>query len=1172
MSNVTKGLMRDFLGVYHGFVDNQGVRYFFPVSDGTIEPPDDPEPTLQLLTAPSLSVSEGTKPSEVPYDAEITITPGNWQWVDAEGVTQTGTPPGTTYEFEIDGVSAGTGTTLAAGDVGRIGASVIGYETAIDPVVTDYTIRANSDEISPIRDQDTTPEGIDSLQILDGDWGVMPGQYVDENDTDIVLPNPNPAVNKWVPRFWIKFSSSGYGGVDPSAVAIAGVQWGAGSAVPIPEANFEPAEFEQTLGDGRHVYRFSLRDKTGDRWDLVPRPNDAVDFTFTIRTRFDETRAWPAEAATRKAVVQPPDVAKPSIITNWTVAPHSSGDDGRITITIASGQPSSWGDGTAGVVQWWNSADGWQNVPSLSFNTVLPDSLHGAVTTIKVRGLSAEGIEGTEDSKTVDVPGSVTFPEVWRQAAFPGLDAYNQGTSNGYREGYAGYLYQFFHCGDVFYNPNHAEDGNVAIWAMDVHPGWICGNHSESWPVLMSPEFDGIRGRHGIACKIDREQPNRHVWMMSERGNNSRGGLYVSTDYSRTIAHEYHTTDGNGIEFIGGQGGNGSSQYRAWHRLIQQNVNNPLQWCVVSRRAGGKGGLIIRSSNRGQSWTQAGTINQQWVYCLAQDANGRLIYGSENGLHIVSSFTSNSFGAGSWPGSIPQAARTQIIGIECHPTDARYGYVSTFNGGCYRTADGFQTFTQIAPQGNSYCNVFASPWNFNNVWLIGLNNGGSTTGRMSVFTSNGLQGAAGTGTSGSPSWNQFTMESKTYGWPKPVNGGDNKPNAPGTNRQMQIGVVPCKSPSTGHKRAHLHFKAQQATTENGYNFKVSADGLDHAGGGDSNAIALAWSKTDSDVCALGGYDNATMMSRNNWGSFYTLNMGEITTVMTIAPNRANSDWIAILSGGYGSGHIAYSKNANNVPTTNRKGSSTTPLASWTKPSLGSNHNFVSFGQGSGGQNLLWTSFHRCTNFNSGSPTFQNLTNSSGFTSGMEMVMVSAYDTNVAYARKGSQIWRTNNGGNSFFQYCDMGGAFATGFWVDPKDHDVVEWFHNTQGYRSFNGSSYSTIDASVSSLHGGAARRVRICPVSNTRYMLYYAMGSKRFGLLRSKNGGQFTPIMRYLPRSEAIRSIDVCPHTGILYQLGTVGTRYFPPPVINALCQERLNLYKARESLYGGEATLALL
>lgn len=98
-----------------------------------------------------------------------------------------------------------------------------------------------------------------------------------------------------------------------------------------------------------------------------------------------------------------------------TVSAAPGDDDGEVTLTV-SALPASWGDlilpgdeeGEAGILQWWNGEDGWQELANPAatgaFDVSLPAMFWSETTTLRVRGVSAAGRNGIAVSVRVAVP------------------------------------------------------------------------------------------------------------------------------------------------------------------------------------------------------------------------------------------------------------------------------------------------------------------------------------------------------------------------------------------------------------------------------------------------------------------------------------------------------------------------------------------------------------------------------------------------------------------------------------------------------------------------------------------------------------------------------------------------------------------------------------------------
>lgn len=102
----------------------------------------------------------------------------------------------------------------------------------------------------------------------------------------------------------------------------------------------------------------------------------------------------------------------------FTVA--SGDEDGEIILTVTA--LPSWGDltvpgdgdGVAGILEWWNEVDGWQTLsdPAATgaHTFTLSPLLWGTTTTVRVRGVSAAGVDGIAAGATGQVPPVATIP------------------------------------------------------------------------------------------------------------------------------------------------------------------------------------------------------------------------------------------------------------------------------------------------------------------------------------------------------------------------------------------------------------------------------------------------------------------------------------------------------------------------------------------------------------------------------------------------------------------------------------------------------------------------------------------------------------------------------------------------------------------------------------------
>lgn len=996
-------------------------------------------------------------------------------------------------------------------------------ETAFDGEIVTVSATNSGGTVSSAFQVTVEPvEAGKPLPLQDDEWGLAASSWTPANQAATFQPRVR---------------------IDPT-LSVYAAQWTTSGYAPALERHWE------TLVPTDETHEFTtgmLNQGTGD-WHIFQQ-GDSRNSNFRIRYKTSEASEWSDESGKRE-VLPPPPVVPPAEVANWTVDPGEL--DGQIIIAIDGTEPASWGDDGSGVIQWRSSTGDWTDVPSATFTAELDEALHGHSTTIKVRALGSAGTSGPETETSVKVPGpQVVTEDIWYPALLVGQDALNKGLGNGYREGKGGEHYQFFHGGDV-----HRLYPDDYITIMDVHHIWYTRNARDEFPTYHVPEGRGITSRYGIACKFDPEYPGQWVAVCASRnpGANNVGGLFRTEDHGQSYPHKE-----TGLYVVGGQAQSGR-QFRAWSRTLIWNNQNYNEWLFVNRWYGGNGGETMRSTDRGRTWSVANTYfrsNQlSRIYTVAQDADGKVWVGSENGIHSSTNF-GKSWSNGTRPKGIPSG---WVVGIECHPTDAAVAYVAVYDKGVYRTTDGFQSFVQISPGNNSYCNVFASPYDFNKVWILSLHKSpknGSDTGVRPQFSANGLAKA--------PKWDSLgTLNTKTYGWPQGP--GDSNPSATGNrNNLMQGGVNPLDIPGTN--AAIGHFKARHFSTRNGYTFTNAADGVEHAGAGDMNADGIAFHPTNPDIACVCAFDKGGLITRNGWRSFSRMGHGAGGAPADIAGSGTggfspdnNNDFV-ITTGDYNSYSARITRNAT----------SNTPSWATINPILndkvGSDPwcRFLKYCPVPGHGNIIYSDHFRSTN-NGGS--WVDLRNKSGWPGGgydAHVFACSYTDPKVLYALNGKMdaVYRSDNQGESWYHYVNLGTSVslaqghnkAVAIDVSPLDHNKILWWNRGVGLQEYDGKTKRTMLTNPKNWD-----QMWRCKYSHNYPGLFYVQCQLTGDgtIWRTvDNGASFTEINKHLPRSGAIRSIVICPHTDILYSVGTIGTRYFPPPTLNDLAEERLQNYR---------------
>lgn len=1130
------------------------------------------ETTIANVSAPAIIPSTGTAPNDVPYTASFTLTDAVWSWDDEDDFQQTGAPPVIQRRWLIDGVESGSGATLAAGTSDRIGATIRYSERAQDPRTGEWSDWVYAADITPITDVDSEPVPPESLTPLDADWGPYPGRYVDENDNPIFLANPT-AADKWQPRFWVKYSASGYGEVDPSEAPIFAVEWGAGSAETLPDANFEPAVLLETLVDGRKIYGFSLRDTTATRYDLVPRPNGATEFDFAIRTKFEETQDFSAQTSPRKLVLPPPSVVKPAALTGWTVTPGSG--NGAIVLNVPN-PPATNGDATTPYTyQWHNTSDGWQAFTLGSSNKTLPTALHGTLATIKVKAIGANLVESPEASATVQVPGvAPTTTQEWREFLLIGKPAFDNQQSNGYLYGFGGYEYQHWQGGDVAWHNN-----DHVITVMDVDRFAITLNATAAQPYWQFPEGNGATSRYGITARWHPTNAGEFLYVGSERGDNlEKGGIFRTTNYGKDFTRVAGLNDEN-LDFganqfttIGGQASYSGTR-RAWCRSITFDPSNTSRVMFANQNfgsGGGSGGETVVSTDGGRNWSISDTYfrnaSRQTPYTLACSANGTWYVGTSQGIH------SRTFN-GSWSNGFRNGiANGAVIGIECHPTNADIAYVSVYDGGYWRTTDGFASFQEIGPNRTRTWNIFAARHDFNKVWIMGRNQ--PSPGTQGQFSQNGLAANAN-----NVSWSTVSVSNKEYGWER----ANKMLNVPGGSKnEFYGGVMPLNTGNQALGVAHArHYKAS-----NGQNFISAGGGLSTEGAGDENANTIIFDPNDPDVMVICIMDRGSMWSLNGGQYFREMSHGSFGAASyqngggtgSISPGNGNR---MILTGG---GYDFWSAGiSDNIRTSFNNGS--TPnwniVSQIRNDSATGNANqpvcrYVKFSHASENGSVLYTDHHRCLNANAsfGNMNWEDLRNRPGFPSGgfaPQVVFCSYTNTGVVYAinAAGNTLHRSSDHGSNWSSWRSLGTSLWVGgrrrhygIGIDPLNHDRVAWFVPGVGLRIYNGANDSLITVAQDVKDLSRVWRVKFS--YRTPGVVYFqSQATGQGGIWRVHNYHTASPVLthlkRHYPNTGAARSFDVDMHTDMLFQFGTTGTRWFPPFESNTAATNRMEQIKIR-------------
>lgn len=1138
---------------------------FIPVFMG-IEIDDDqtnpPETTLAVVTDAAIVPSETTE-TGVPFSATFTITDGTYTYEDETGAIVSVVPE-IEYRWYLDNVLISTGSTFGPLVEGDIGKELTLTVAATDPrtgevllfaAETDYVVTDEDAEVVP---SDPDAPNSTTLTFRDSFW-------VDENGTETVNWNPG-ANDPWKPEmvldvgyvpFAIRWTTSGsdttngeiaYSAINANHVETVTRLSTLGTAVTFTTSYLNAASEDFAVF-------YTQRDLTD-----TPRGQQ-----FRVAIQSIDGGVW-SDWSAPFTLQAPPPAVLPGAVT-FTLAPASG--DGRINISSVSG-PTSWGDDTAGVREWNHPVDGWKTYVASDFPVTLPESQWGRTISIAMRAVGGTGAIGPETSNNVTVPGTPAVASGgWAPFPVMAQAAYNDQSTYYYPGG--GFHRQYFHGGDASpVNPDYA-----AV-VMDVHHVWVIPNATAQNPAMYTPGAKGIGCRNGVSVKFDPQIAKRFILAVTEgdSGNaategavNTTAGLYLTEDLGETATQVLQ------CPMPGGAYGIYNGQYRAWRHMITYDRTNFNRWLFVasqniSNRNTSNTGAVYRSTNRGVTWSRVSTAPNNWGRCygIQQAANGDFICVAENGL-----YRSTLAQAGSTWTRIPNPTgwnnNWTYTGLAVDPANNNNAYIVAYAQGVYKTEDNFASLHSSKRLVGPYCAVMAHPQNANKVWCISINqHESSIPDTQSRFSSNGLQSST-----------QINAAMTANGWDLDRSGYQNR-KAPGqtsTRKEMMSGVVPILSGNDEDTLMHFQCKWMKSNGNGAYGAwaGVSADTM---GSGEANWGNFIFHPTNPNYMMIGAFDEGFFETTNGgrgWVQAYRGNGGA-------GGNNGGQ------SGGYsvtGTNRFIGTAGDYTTDTTpvHRNGGSNfatrnlfindrvqTGTDQNGNPIMKPRYTFASYSPAAGGGNFIATNHYVSTD---NGDTWVDVRQRSGWPSGgyySQICAMSSTSPGTLYAINASgagvfsqstnygQSWgNTHNTGNG-----NLTGVGPKGFCLDPNDGDIMYyWGGSGVGLCRYNFRTDSRTTGLMPEIRGYSRMdRIRLDKV-NPGVIYVWNRNNGDEQVWRSINGGvSSVNITGRLCRSQGNRSIEICPHTGILWKVGTSGAMWIEPPAIaNDLARDRVALYK---------------
>lgn len=1134
---------------------------FILVPVGQDEPGPEPIGTsVEIATAPVIVASEGTIPLEVPYPASFSVIPETLTWLDDEGERVAFVPNSVTYRWYLDGVEIATGESFPAGDAGRIGQVLTMLVEVADPRTGEILRFAAAEAVGPITDVGASTPPSTPEPPAGAELGFEDSFHVDGAGNPVITWNPD-ALSRWKPRVVI---DKGY--------PILEAQWttsGAATPEAIPANHVERLSLLESAGT-RHVYTTDILNAASAGYETFYNQRDLIDTPratqFRVRIRTVAGGVWSAWSDPQRTLAPPPPADLPAAVT-FSLAPASA--DGQVRIFGVTG-PADWGDDVAGHIEWHTAATGWQTAPGTDFIVDLPSTLYGLDVDVSLRAVGGTGAIGPATTKTVTVPGEAAVATAdW--PPFMILSKAAKDNPGQYIYPGGGFHRQYFHGGKVSRkNPAH-----VAM-VMDVASLWIMPDATAQNPQMFMPALRNVGVRNGVSVEWDPTTEGRLLLASTDGGSGGGPGLYLSEDFGHTGQQVLNAP------MPGGAYGIYEGRYRLWRNLIcwsRFNTNRVLfiTSANIANNAGAANtGKVFRSNNRGiaGSWSQVSTAPNGWGICyyLYEAANGDWIACAQNGLYRSTDHGATwtripnagaAPGRFAWPGG-------RYTGLALSETNAEEAYVVSFGNGVYRTTDGFQTFDRRI-LGN-FCSVFASPLDFDSVWITAMNrnaNGSTGGGEPSRYSENGLQSSS-----------VITTDATANGWDEGRDGYQLRA-VPGTmangKEELMGGFIPLQS---HRKDAICHFATKWFKSNgSGTHFEWAGLNAENMGSGEANWGNLVFSRIDPDRMAIGAFDEGVFESRDAGRSFVEarrgsggaggnngaqsggysteddnrliFTFGDYTTRTTpVLRTAGNNSWAT--NSLFINDRTTIRENGQDVQVPRYTFASYSPClhtpANGAGRKIATNH-FVSANNGGS-----WTDVR-------GRPGWPG----GGYNA--QICLMSWTDADTIYAVNGTgsvlsrsvdfgQSWGdATGGGGQVSTGVNLGGVMAKAIWINPFDGDEVMWWRQGTGLVRYNFRTQSQKIEFASIRNQGMDRIVMDAsnPVNEVLYVWNRNNGGEQ--IWRSVDGS-VENITGDLPRQDSARSIVCCPHTGILFSLGTKGTQYFAPPVINALCAERLQLY----------------
>lgn len=701
--------------------------------------------------------------------------------------------------------------------------------------------------------------------------------------------------------------------------------------------------------------------------------------------------------------------------------------------------------------------------------------------------------------------------------------------------GITSYPKQYWHCGD-----RSEIDPDKVMFGMDNSMPWRIqmifergGNEYLYWRPVPGV---GLENRYSASVRASATDANIWIVAISNRTPGSSGaGLYRTDNYGDSWTKVLEAAN-----VTGGSSGAYGGQYRANRRLIDWWRGNTSRWIFVNSSY-----ECYLSNDGGVNWTNQGDLPASMgkVYQVACDpVDDDLVYvASNSGL-----WRSQDSGM-SWTEISSGLPDRFLTSLDINRDNANEITVAVLDYGIYRSSDGGETFDQTLIASSDCAGMVISPADRNIIYMPTANLRRDNTGRGGFMAYSHDGGAT---------WDRVVpnvpetgvgeeradIKGEWLGWKMDYYQLRFRDRG-GSKNELRTIILP--HPTKGQE-AIAHTNTVFWRTTDGQTWYNQSMGNDTLAWGDAAEGNVAWDPRNPDNILEGVFDEGTYRSTNGgnaWSNDPSGSMGvgwidgllqSAHYCISVSPQDSEK-WVATV-GYYSIGSVAMRDEEG-----------------WTFALTDDNwHHNTWCKWHPTNQNVIYTTKWRSID---GGETWQQYHELAGNNAPWSdsddagVIGASPADGDVLFGMgsDGSSIYRSPDRGVTWSLVTDLGFSIRdrkaqSERWA-PHESDSRRFYayDSAGGLRSW-GLGLDTISYGGGGMSG--VQRIRIDPrYPQVKYLFSRTNGAELTVRRTFDNGKTWENISRNLPRTGAMRSIEIDPHNGDVWAGGTVGRYIMPAP-----------------------------